>query len=58
MKTLFFAIAFVLSININAQEGISLIKTQHSAGNNILKGAVIGGFVFTLLGVATADPDA
>ncbi|MFT5244311.1 MAG: hypothetical protein ACI8QQ_002249 [Psychroserpens sp.] len=104
MKTLFFAIAFVLSININAQEGtkeanvfvrvydlqnkkiskgnillisdtsielkakkgpmkieakgIGLIKTKRSAGNNILKGAVIGGSVFALLGVATADPDA
>jgi len=104
MKTLFFAIAFVLSININAQEGtkisnvfvrvydlqnkkiskgqillisdtsielkakkgpikiesksIGLIKTKHSAGNNILKGALIGGSFFALIGVATADPDA
>ncbi|MGO4816946.1 hypothetical protein [Flavobacterium sp. W22_SRS_FP1] len=104
MKTLFFAIAFLLSITINAQEGtkisnvfvrvydlqnkkiskgqillisdtsiqlkakkgpikiecksIGLIKTKHSAGNNILKGALIGGSFFALIGVATADPDA
>lgn len=104
MKTLFFAIAFILSININVQEetkisnvfvrvydlqnkkiskgqillisdtsielkakkgpikieskSIGFIKTKHSAGNNILKGALIGGSFFALIGVATADPDA
>ena len=38
--------------------GIGLIKTKHSEGHNVLKGAVIGASSMALLGAASADPDA
>lgn len=37
---------------------IGSIKTKHSAGNNVLIGAVIGATAMATLGAATADPDA
>lgn len=36
--------------------GIGSIKTKHSAGNNVLVGAVTGATTMAILGAATADP--
>ncbi len=40
------------------REDIGHIRTKHSAGNNVLTGAVAGSSVFAVLGAASADPDA
>ena len=37
--------------------GIGSIKTKHSAGNNVLVGAVTGATTMAILGAVTADPD-
>lgn len=37
---------------------IGSIRTKHSAGNNVLIGAAIGGSVMAVAGAASADPDA
>lgn len=37
---------------------IGLVKTKHSAGNNIVLGAAIGATAVGAIGIATADPDA
>ena len=37
---------------------IGSIRTKHSAGNNILIGALIGTTSMTIVGVASVDPDA
>ena len=37
---------------------IGLVKTKHTAGNNILTGAAIGATALGAFGIATADPDA
>lgn len=37
---------------------IGSIRTKHSAGNNVLIGAAIGGSVLAVAGAASADPDA
>ncbi|MBT8265499.1 MAG: hypothetical protein KJO41_07060 [Bacteroidia bacterium] len=39
-------------------DNIGSIKTKRSAGNNVLVGTATGGSIMTILGVATADPDA
>ncbi|HSI69816.1 MAG TPA: hypothetical protein VK941_06275, partial [Gillisia sp.] len=39
-------------------DSIGMIKTKHSAGNDLLIGSVTGALIFSLFGMATSNPDA